>query len=202
MLIITSASANLSFDKYLNKCLRKPGSALSSIDPSLDSDWQSFTSEFEAQLSTSLARRLSRKGWNENVGLAWWLLPSVLMSHPHIVFLLLHFQALAQLQLIDYIGEQTALLIKVSFPSPSPLPRYLLRLLTIYNQTQVRPHCASALIHPLISAAVLASDSTQLSQMVFRLCLSCRPATVIDVSAWVSTVNLYGPDNHTWQVAC
>lgn len=26
----------------------------------------------------------------------------------------LHFQALAQLQLIDYVGEQTALLIKVS----------------------------------------------------------------------------------------
>lgn len=95
------------------------------------------------------------------------------MSLPHIVFLLLHFQALAQLQLIDYIGEQTALLIKVSFPSPSPLPHYLLRLFTIYNQTQVRPYCVS----------VLASDSTQLSQLVFRLCLSCRPATVIDVSA-------------------
>lgn len=74
------------------------------------------------------------------------LLTSVLMSHPHF-FLLLHFQALAQLQLIDYIGEQTALLIKVSFPSPSPLPYYLLRLFTIYNQTQVRPYCVSALIH-------------------------------------------------------
>lgn len=38
-------------------------------------------------------------------------------------------------------------------------------------------------LQTLISAAVLASDSTQLSQMVFRLCLSRRPATVIDVSA-------------------
>lgn len=57
-------------------------------------------------------------------------------------------------------------------------------------------------LQTLISACVLACDSTQLSQMVFRLCLSCRPATVIDVSAWVSTVNLYGPDNHTWQVVC
>lgn len=34
----------------------------------------------------------------------------------HINLLLFIFQALAQLQLIDYIGEQTALLIKVSFP--------------------------------------------------------------------------------------
>ena len=33
--------------------------------------------------------------------------------------LLFIFQALAQLQLIDFIGEQTALLIKVSFPSDS-----------------------------------------------------------------------------------
>lgn len=88
-----------------------------------------------------------KKGWNETVGLARWLLTPVLTSHPHIVFLLLHFQALAQLQLIDYIGEQTALLIKVSLPSPSPLPRYLVRIFTIYNQTQVRPYCVSALIH-------------------------------------------------------
>ena len=34
---------------------------------------------------------------------------------PILNLLLFIFQALAQLQLIDYIGEQTALLIKVSF---------------------------------------------------------------------------------------
>lgn len=38
------------------------------------------------------------------------------LSHSfHINLLLVVLQALAQLQLIDYIGEQTALLIKVSF---------------------------------------------------------------------------------------
>lgn len=65
------------------------------------------------------------------------------MSFSHIFFLLA-FQALAQLQLIDYIGEQTALLIKVSFPFPYPLHHYRF---TIYNQAQVRPYCISALLH-------------------------------------------------------
>lgn len=57
-------------------------------------------------------------------------------------------------------------------------------------------------LQTLISATVLASDSTQPSEMVFRPRLSCRAATVIDVSAQVWTVGLYRPRNHTWQVAC
>lgn len=41
--------------------------------------------------------------------------PVLMFSYSHIYSLPVIFQALAQLQLIDYIGEQTALLIKVSF---------------------------------------------------------------------------------------
>lgn len=139
---------------------------------------------------------------NEHLGLAWWRLTSVLMSFPHIFFLLV-FQALAQLQLIDYIGEQTALLIKVSFPFSFSAPS-----LSFYHlhsgpgETVLHFRTHPFVLQTLISATVLASDSRQLSERVLCLCLSCRTATVIDVSVWVWTVGLYRPHNHTWQVAC
>lgn len=52
-------------------------------------------------------------------GLISPLSDSLLIFFFLINLLLFPFQALAQLQLIDYIGEQTALLIKVSFPFDS-----------------------------------------------------------------------------------
>lgn len=50
-----------------------------------------------------------------------------MFSYSHIYSLPVIFQALAQLQLIDYIGEQTALLIKVSFFPSLSLSLYRLK---------------------------------------------------------------------------
>lgn len=193
-------SINLLLDKYLNKCLRKTGSVMGSIDPTLKSDHRSVD---DLRVWSIIIYIFTQETLgNEHLGLAWWRLTSVLMSFPHIFFLLV-FQALAQLQLIDYIGEQTALLIKVSFPFSLSAPS-----LSFYHlhsgpgETVLHFRTHPFVLQSLISATVLASDSPQLSEMVFRLCLSCRTATVIDVSVRVWTVGLYRPHNHTWQVAC